>query len=231
MFFSVLFFFYNKFIFRLVILNVIEFDLDIQDVSSRRCRSNKILFSLNENLAASYGMFKEIWLFRGLCCWCRATDAWTLVSTRSWCWQCVPFSHQFCRTAAWGYRDLLGPWVPSGQVSTTLPIPVGISEVFSPSQLFQNLAAFPCLTTSLIFSPHYSLPLQEHPSLLCAASCGYPKISDINFYAFQVTFFSLVNCKSCFKLCDVSISNIKFHPISVALAYDCYCSPSACLCI
>lgn len=43
----------------------------------------------------------------------------------------------------------------SGQVSITLQIPVGISEVLSPSQLFQNLAAFPGLITSLIFSPHY----------------------------------------------------------------------------
>lgn len=69
------------------------------------------------------------------------------------------------------------------------------------------------------------------PSLLCGASCRHPKTSDINIYIFQATFFSLVSCKSCFELCDVSISNTKFHPISVALAYDCYCSPSACLCI
>lgn len=66
---------------------------------------------------------------------------------------------------------------------------------------------------------------------MCGASCRHPKTSDINLCVVQVAFFSLVNCKSCFEFCDVSISNIKFHPISVALAYDCYCSPSACLCI
>lgn len=71
----------------------------------------------------------------------------------------------------------------------------------------------------------------QHPSLLWGASCRHPKTSDTNFYVFQVAFFSLVSCKSCFELCDVSISNIKFHPISVGLAYNCYCSPSACLCI
>lgn len=59
-FFSVLFSSTRRFTFLLVILNVIEFDLDIRDVSSRRSRSSKILFSLNENL----GMFKER-LFRG----------------------------------------------------------------------------------------------------------------------------------------------------------------------
>lgn len=101
MFFPVLFSSTKRFTFLLVILNVIELDLDIWAVSSRRCRSNKILFSLNENLAACYGVFKEIWLFRGCVLLCRATDAWTDISTRSWCWPCVPFSHQFCRTAAW----------------------------------------------------------------------------------------------------------------------------------
>lgn len=79
MFFPVLFSSTKRFTFLLVILNVIEFDLDIWAVSSRRCRSNKILFSLNENLAAHYGMFKEIWLFRGVCCWYRATNAWNHV--------------------------------------------------------------------------------------------------------------------------------------------------------
>lgn len=212
----------------------------------------------------------------------------------------------------------------SAQVSITLQIPAGIGEVFSPSQLFQNITAFPCPTASLIFNPHcfmgiflpcasvslqcsgafpeggytlsawtlqrqssplvlyilkihslylcdfslqlflFSLPFSkcrllalyipvsdetvemdntnnisclawqcriQHPSLLCGASCRHPKTSDINIYIFQAAFFSLLNCKSCFELCDVSISNTKFHPISVTLAYDCYCSPSACLCI
>lgn len=218
----------------------------------------------------------------------------------------------------------------SGQVSITLQIPLGISEILSPSQLFQNLSAFPGLITTnfqssllygmflfhwrangsfpafyLCVSPvfcvsrrrfcpvnlaktiqltsafhsqsAFSLPLwlfsalfmfslhfskcrslalcilisdevvvidntnnisclawqcrMQHPSLLCGASCRRPKTSDINLCVFQVAFFSLVNCKSCFEFCDVSIKNIKFHPISVALAYDCYRSPSACLSI
>lgn len=224
-----------------------------------------------------------------------------------------------------GLKDLLHLWVPSGQVSITLQIWFGISEVFPSSQLF--LAAFPCLTTSIIFSSHYFMgsfyftggqlgvfllclssvlvcfqkefiscqpglckdnpshfyfPFSGrilftlvtflcncscfhftsqnvghwhytdeigvmdntnnisclawqcrilHPSLLCGASCRDPKRSDKNFYVFQAAIFSLVNSKSCLELCDVSVSNTKFHPISAALAYDCYFSPSACLCI
>lgn len=60
MFFSVLFSSTKRFTFLLVIPNAIEFDLDVRGVSSRRCRSNKILFSLNGNPASCYGMFKEI---------------------------------------------------------------------------------------------------------------------------------------------------------------------------